>query len=576
MPTEKKLTGYPSIDKPWLKYYSENKSIDFDVNQTLYTNFKRVAEANRNNLAIINYRTGNKFTFGELLEEVDDFSNALLALELKESSKIVVLSFNSMIDPVVLLAANKIGLLIEFLDPESDVIEMRRHTSTAALLVVEGVFLPLAKIISDSIPVVVYNCSELENEDNYLSYIDFIGKGKLISSFVDAEIHSPALIIFSSGSTGAPKPIVHSNFTVNSAIKKMLYSDFPLNRKNFMVKCIPSHIGLGVVTSMLVGLMAGMTQILVGTIDESVFDFEINEPELIAMLTVSETFDLCVNYKKWISSNSLKSVEGMVILAAPIFFKFILSQEKKIDDLSFVKGVLLGGSKMTTDELDFMQSVFSLKGLSVPIGIGYGQNEMCGAVALNTVRFNKNGSAGYPVYGTNIRIVDCGTYEDVRYNQIGLILEKSDSAFLFYDNMPEETLKAKIALSDGSEWYNSNDLGYMDEDGFIYITGRTNRVVIKSDHKVSLDVVETKVKAIDGVKDAALVPYMNGKEDGDTIVFVVTESEDVQLSLDIINAQEHNLTVFEIPVKLVVIQDLPRMNNGKVDFRALEKAAEKL
>ncbi len=570
------MTGYPSIDKPWLKYYSEDKIVDFEVTQTIYTNFKRVAEANRNNLAIINYRTGNKFTFGELLEEVDDFSNALLALELKGLSKIVVLSFNSMIDPVVLLAANKIGLLIEFLDPESDVIEMRRHTSTAALLVVEGVFLPLAKIISDSIPVVVYNCSKLVNEENYLSYIDFIGKGKLVSDFVDTEIHSPALIIFSSGSTGAPKPIVHSNFTVNSAIKKMLFSDFPLNTNNFMVKCIPSHIGLGVVTSMLVGLMAGMTQILVGTIDESVFDFETNEPELIAMLMVSETFELCANYKKWISSNALKSAEGMVIFAAPIFFKFILSQEKKIDDLSFVKGILLGGSKMTTDELDFMQSVFSLKGLSVPIGIGYGQNELCGAVALNTVHFNKNGSAGYPVYETNIRIVNRDTYEDVQYNQIGLILEKSDSAFLFYDNMPEETSKAKITLSDGSEWYNSNDLGYMDEDGFIYITGRTNRVVIKSDHKVALDVVETKIKDIAGIKDAAVVSYINGKEDGETIVFIVKESRDVQMSLDIINAPENNLTIFETPVKLVAIEQLPRMNNGKVDYRSLEKDAEKL
>lgn len=572
MPTEKELTGYPSIDKPWLKYHIK-KSVDFDVNATLYNNFKRVANQSLNELAIINYRTCKKTTFSELLSKIDEFANGLTALGVSKTDKIVALTINSFIDPIAVLGTNKVGAVIEFLDPESDISQLQRHTQNAKILIVEGIFQPLARLICNNIPVVVYNSSALMPEDNYIAYDEFIKNGAKVTSEVNYDVSLPAIIIFSSGSTGAPKPIVHSNFSVNSAILKMMMSDFPLFPSNMMAKTIPSYIGLGVVTSMLVAIMSGMPYIQVSTIEEGTIDFGNCSPDAIPVFLVSEALALFVNYINWLKDNNLKNY-GLIIFAAPIFFKALLAQEKIITDMSFIKAILLGGSKMSMDELALMEKVFGSKGLSVPIGIGYGQNELCGAVALNTVNHNKNGSAGYPVFETNIKIVNRDTYEEVEYNQEGLILEQSDSAFVYYDNMPEETEKTKITLPDGTEWYNSNDLGYMDDDGFLYITGRINRVVIKSDHKVSLDVVELKIKNIQGIVDVAVVPLANSAEDGDTVAFVVANNENI--TLEFINNPRHGLTVFETPVKLVILDELPRMNNSKVDYRALEKEAEKL
>ncbi len=572
MPTEKKLTGYPSIDKPWLKYHTK-KNIDFDVNTTLYNNFKKIADQSLDELAIINYRTCKKTTFGELLSKIDEFASALTALGICKTDKIVVLTFNSYIDPIALLGANKIGAVIEFLDPDSDMVQMQRHASNAKILIIEGVFLPMAKLINNNIPIIVYNSSAVLEEDNYIKYEDFIKRGITSTTKLSDDKNLPAVIIFSSGSTGAPKPIVHSNFSVNSAIEKMLLADFPLSKNNIMAKTIPSYIGLGVVTSMLVSLMAGMPYIQVSTIEEGSIDLENCTPDAIPIFMVSEALDLFANYKNWVKTNNLSS-DGLVIFAAPIFFKIMLAQEKIISDMSFIKAILLGGSKMSAEELGVMENVFGAKGLSVPIGIGYGQNELCGAVALNTVNHNKNGSAGYPVIETNIKIVDRDTYEDKKFNQEGLILEQSDSKFLYYDNMPEETEKSKIILPDGSEWYNSNDLGYMDEDGFIFITGRTNRVVIKTDLKISLDVVEMKIKEFDGILDAAVVPYVKGSEPGDTITFVVIDKS-VRETLTLQDLASI-LSYAETPVKVVVLNELPHMNNSKVDYRALEKEAEKI
>lgn len=559
MYADENLTGYPSIDKPWLKYYTEEKNIDFDINQTIYNNFKKVACKKPDDLAFIDFITGIKVTYSELLNQSDKFANSLNAIGITNESKVGVLGFNSVIDPVVLLGANKIGATTVFVNPDGGPKEIAESVINLDILILQNIFVELEPIINvNHIPVIVCgDCPQLPSP-RCKYYKDFIGNGKEVEEFIPKADLS-ALVIFSSGSTGIPKPIVHSNHTVNAAILKMLYSDFSINNDNFLIKAIPSHIGLGVITTMLVGLLSGTPYIQLNGL-----------PNPATGLT-EETFDLIANYDTWLQKNGFNKNMGLILFAAPYFAKFLLSHIDELTDLSMIKGILLGGAKMLKEELDVMDLAFAEKGLQVPICNGYGQNEMGGAVALNTVHHNKNGSAGYPVYGTTVRIVDRYTKEDLPYNTVGQILEKSESKFICYMGMPEKTDAATIILSDGTEWYDSTDLGYMDEDGFVYISGRTNRVVIKTDHKVSLDVVEAKIKSIPAVNDVAVVPYPNGKEEGDTMAFVVLADEYTELSLADINDTKYDLTIFESPVKLVIIKELPRMNNGKVDYRALEK-----
>lgn len=563
MPTEKELTGYPSIDKPWLKYYTEENNIDFDTNQTIYSNFKKVAIQKSTELAFIDFKTGIKMTYGELLTQADNFANGLKAMGVSEDSKVGVLGFNSMIDPVALLGTNKIGATVVFVNPDGGPKEIAQSVHYLDILILENIFVELEPLINvKSIPVIVYGeCPHLPSP-NCTVYDGFIANGTPFDEEYISENDMPALVIFSSGSTGAPKPIVHSNRTVNASVFKMLHSDFPINNSNFLIKAIPSHIGLGVITTMLVGLLSGTPYIQLNGL-----------PNPATGLT-DETFELITNYDFWLEQNNFDKNKGLILFAAPYFAKYLLTRIDEINNLSMIKGVLLGGAKMLEEELKIMESEFRKKGLLIPICNGYGQNEMGGAVALNTVHHNKNGSAGYPVYNTNIKVVDRDTYEELTYNTIGQILESSDSKFIHYMGMEEKTQASKIVFSDGTEWYNSNDLGYMDDDGFLYITGRINRVVIKSDHKVSLDVVELKIKNIQGIVDVAVVPLANSAEDGDTVAFVVANNENI--TLEFINNPRHGLTVFETPVKLVILDELPRMNNGKVDYRALEKEAEKL
>ena len=544
------------------KCFAENVEKAIEEKSSLYSIFLMVAANIPNALAYIDFKTGRKVTYKELLAEIDAFANGLNNLGLSGYYRVGMLGFNCCIDPVVLLGANKLGVPVVFVGPDGSPSDIAENIRYVDVLVIQNVFAELEPLINVSgIPVIIYGQLLKLPSEHCCRYEDFIsnGAGNNVNAIVSTE-DMDAMVIFSSGSTGIAKPIVHSNCTVAAAVRKMMYSDFPIDDSSYLVKVIPSHISLGSITTMLTGLLSGVPYVQISGLPNPAVDM------------AQETLELITTFASWKKQNKLVDDRGLIIFAAPMFARYYLSKVEEIHDLSALKGILFGGSKMLKGELDTMETIFKQKGLQVPICNGYGQNEMGGAVALNTVHHNKNGSAGYPVVGTKVKIVDRDTLEEVGINAVGLVVEQSDSQFVRYLGMPDRTAQAEITLADGSKWFNSTDLGYIDEDGFLYITGRTTRVVIRWDHKVSLDVIEEKMKALPEIADAAVVQNESEQE---IVAFIATNTQlTAEEILGNMKAGGTPLSVFEIPDRIRKMPDLPKMNNGKIDYRLLSAKAK--
>lgn len=103
-------------------------------------------------------------------------------------------------------------------------------------------------------------------------------------------------------------------------------------------------------------------------------------------------------------------------------------------------------------------------------------------------------------------------------------------------------------------------MGYMDEDGFLFITGRTTRVVITWDHKVSLDVIETKIRSFPEIADVAVVQNESKQE----IAAFITPNKHFapEERMDPIRNGGTSLSIFEIPDRIEMMEDLPKINNG--------------
>lgn len=547
-------------NKPWLNYYVEPDFV-LDGNKTLYEAY---VKCNLNNADGVAYYTADKSVSHAVFKKmVDDFSAGIYGMTENGNIRVGALLNCCEEAAISLLAVNKIGGVIKFVDFTKGVADVIGNIieSHFDLLIVDEVFLELEKAANvKNVPAIIVKGTMPYDSERYISIEKVIENGSTSQGITASfEPNKPALIISSSGTTGAPKPIVHSNETVCMAVNKILSTDLCVKRNNVMISAVPPFIGLGIVTTIYTSLIAGMGLVFIAGSD----------PEN----SVYNVGNFIKNVKMFKNQFDLDQDVKINLFAAPIFYRYIAS-DTEIKDLSFMGGMLAAGSRMGRDELDKMKESFRERGCHFPICNGYGQNEMCGAITLNSISHNKNGSGGFPTIGTEVCVIDPITEEIMDVGKEGKIIEKSTSQFLTYENMPEETENAFIVLENGEKWFDTKDLGYLDEEGFIHITGRMTRVIVRQDMKIFADGIERKIKSNSAVSECAVVARQTDVGE-DPIAFVrLHEKISINDLIEGIQNGDSPLSDLEMPVKFIEINEMPYLGSGKIDYLKLMDMAK--
>lgn len=545
-------------DKPWTEFYIDSPIKTLSCEKTLYETY---IECNKDNWDGVAYFTKDEpVTHSSFKKSVDDFASGIYQLLQTGDVRVGALLNCYEEAPMSLLAVNKIGGVIKFIDFTKGITDIIENIvkSRFDILIIDEMFMELDKVANtNNVPTIIVKGSTNYNSKRYISFENVIKNGSGISGITsEFSPQKPALIISSSGTTGVPKPIVHSNETVNMAVNKILFTDLLVDRKNVMINAIPPFIGLGIVTTVYTSLISGMGLIFIGG----------SRPED----SVINTGNFIREFHKFKNKFSLNEHSKLNIFAAPIFYRYIASCED-IKDLSFMGGMLSAGSRMGKDELDRINILFSNRGCDLPVCNGYGQNEMCGAVSLNSISHNVNGSGGYPTIGTNIKILDPITDKEVPIGQEGKICEQSTSQFLYYEDMQNETENAFIYLDDGSKWFDTKDLGYMDGDGFIHITGRMTRVIVRQDMKLFADGIENKIKCHYDVIDCAVIAKQTDVDEEPIAFIKVRENTDMKRVIGEIQNGANPLSDLEMPVQFKLLDEMPYLGSGKIDYLSLKK-----
>ena len=213
---------------------------------------------------------------------------------------------------------------------------------------------------------------------------------------------------------------------------------------------------------------------------------------------------------------------------------------------------------------------------------GYGMSEVCSTASTNTRSApSKGNDSGIPLSHIVIAAFDINSGAEKRYGEIGEICILSPYMMKRYLNNEKETNILIREHADGKRWVHTGDLGYVDEDGYIFITGRIKRIFIVRQNGVSSKVFPDRIEAVlrkaDCVKDCCVVSRPNNDKINLVIAWVVKkgaiDSEVAQR--EIMNVCHDNLPLQFVPDEIRFIDFLPLTGVGKVDYRALEKAAEK-
>lgn len=347
----------------------------------------------------------------------------------------------------------------------------------------------------------------------------------IIKSLPKTEPDDNATILFTSGSEKDPKAVqlTHRNFYSN--IQDIL-KVFKLTSDDVIMAILPLFHVFGHNVNFWLPLIVGMKAV-----------------------TVANPLE----YKS--IPKYIREEKATMIAATPIFFSGYL-RESEPGDFDSMRIIIAGADKVP----DSLREGFLKKHNKVLLE-GYGTTETSPVVSANTPEENRPGSIGKVFPSVQVKIVDVETGEPLPPGKEGKILVKGDNVMKGYLDDLEET---SLHIRDG--WYDTGDMGMLDEDGYLWHRGRLKRFVKIGGEMISLVRTEIELEHVlpDGV-DCCVVDVPDSLK-GAKIVAAVTQPVNEK---EVLSKLSQKLPPIAMPRQFVVIEEMPKMGSGKIDFRTI-------
>lgn len=206
--------------------------------------------------------------------------------------------------------------------------------------------------------------------------------------------------------------------------------------------------------------------------------------------------------------------------------------------------------------------------------------EAASAVTMSTNNVCKLGSVGIPIPSVNIKVKADDT--ELKYNEIGELMFSAPSIMKGYYKNEEETSSAIELDATGTRWLHTGDLGYVDEDGFVFIVGRTKRIFTvlgrdKNMYKLFPQRIEETISSIANIAGCAVVVTEDKEVLHKAIAFVSLSSAtaDAENIVSVIETKlQAELPEHMQPERIIFIENIPLTTSGKVDYHTLEDITE--
>ena len=362
---------------------------------------------------------------------------------------------------------------------------------------------------------------------------------------VERAADDPAVILYSGGTTGVTKGIVLTNKNFN-ALSEQVVATNPMYRPgDKMLAAMPLFHGFGLGVCIHTMLAQGGRCILI--------------PRFTAK-----------SYAKQIVKYHCNFIAGV-----PTLYEALLrldTMEGK--DLSSLKGVFSGGDSLSIELKKKLDKFLYDHKAVIQVREGYGTTETVTACCLTPPNMFKEGSIGIPFPDTYIKIVEPGTDKEVPYGTEGEILLAGPTVMKEYMNHPEETAQTLRKHADGLTWVYTGDLGYMDNEGFIYFKGRAKRMIITSGYNVYPGQIENILDAHEKVQMSCVIGVPDSYRMQKVKAFVKlvpgTENPD-QVREELMNYCRKHIAKYAMPYEIEFRDSLPTTLVGKVSYRQLEE-----
>lgn len=555
---EKTLTGYPSIDKPWLKYYSEEQINAPQPYMTAYEYLKKQNSERLDYLAI-DSEIGD-FTYSELFSMIDATAASLWSMGIRKGKNVLSMLPVLPHESFLFQGVDAVGAALCQISPQYTSAEACNFANRidADLFFVSDYVLTdeMEQMVYENTKVrhiIVINSALVQPRDRRtLTWDAFLTLGKNV---VLPEIYrNPEDVLFfasTGGSTGEPKSVMYNDNSFNLSVHQYMQSPIFYRPKHKWLRMWPIFSGAASIANHHMPLCCGMVSVLIN-FKNSIMEF----PEIL--LTVRPNH---------------------LLLIPQVFDVMSHSKLLKNQDLSFILSAGCGGISITSQFEERVNDFFAEHNIDAFVGYGWGCTE---SATVGTCRINREttriGSVGVPFVNAVVSAFDMETGLECPYDQEGELCICSEGMMLGYYNAPEMTQKVLRSHADGLLWLHTGDLGTIDKDGLVCIKGRTTRMIlISANAKIYPTAIESEISRISGVREVAFCAVPNQKNDGffSSVCFVVPENMD---DSETVRRAVEQFCVMKYaedsrPKHIFIKNAMPLTKVGKVDYSVLEKEA---
>lgn len=531
---------------------------------TLYQAYKEASLKVPNETAI--YYFSSKISFAKLLERIDYAASVLQNQFLIKKGDTIIVSLPNIPQTIVLFyAINKIGAVCNMVHPNTPCEVMQQYYDDAdcklAFLFDQKVYKELIAYKKFKGHIVVCSAETylsltkkgvykaknswtkkmLKKANKFLFYDDF-KYNVADSNEVVISKEETSVLLHSASTTGESKTIMLSARSFNYTASRV--TDFLCMRQEeligkSMMSVLPSFHGFGLCMTMHLPLVNSFGIVLV--------------PKFSAA-EVARMMKKCKNV--------------ICICGVPNVYRALLNESSFINSkyLKTLTSCFSGGDSLSSSIKESFDSLMIRKGSKCRLFEGYGLTEVLAVCSLNTHRKHKYGSIGYPIAGVEFRILD-EKNQPVDINEIGEIAIKSENTMLGYfkSSEPEAELYADGYLKTG-------DLGYIDEDGFLYFKARKKRVIKVSGVAVFPHEIEQVISRMSGIQAVCVVQIPDEKLNHAVKAIIVAKNKNKDR---IISECQRYLISWAVPKEIEFVSSLPYTRYRKVNYIKVQEEENK-
>ena len=489
-----------------------------------------------------------RYTFGQLNERINRLANGLIKLGIQKGDRVSFLQVNCNQCVETYFAVAKTGAIylpLNFRAKEKELTYML-NTAEAATLIAGERYIPMIQSIQPELKTLKNLISIEKKHDDMLYYEDIVNESPADEVVTEIGDNDTTILMYTAGTTGFPKGVMlsHTSFSTY-VLENVTPPDPDIEERNILT--VPLYHVAGI-QAMMAAIYGARTLVMERQFEPKEWMTLVEREKANRAMMVPTMLKQLLDHPDF-KKHDLSSLKVITYGAAPMPIPVIRKALEEFPGVSFINAF---GQTETASTIT---------------ALGPEDHVLTGTPEEMEKKLKRLSSIGKPMADVQMKVIDQETGKTLGPNEVGEILAKGPRVMSGYWKDEEKT--AKTIDKDG--WVHTGDVGYVDDDGYYFLAGRSSDMIIRAGENISPEELENVIREHPKVEDVAVIGVPDETWGEEPRAVVIPKKGEKPTEEEIMEYCRQNLASFKRPRSVLFVNDLPRNPMGKLVKREIRE-----